>query len=136
MPLIFAVGLPILLLVGAVTAFEERRESDDDDVLLTVDDGIYLGGEQPQTIPWSEVHGLCRVERHDDNGESESWHPYLIVLRYDDDALPRSSKAWGPSRPWPGTSESSAGRFRSTTCARRSGGAPPIEVTDRGRVPD
>ena len=35
MPLIFAVGLPILLLVGAVTAFEERRESDDDDVLLT-----------------------------------------------------------------------------------------------------
>ena len=38
MPLIFAVGLPILLLVGAVTAFEERRESDDDDVLLTVDD--------------------------------------------------------------------------------------------------
>jgi hypothetical protein len=139
MPLIFAVGLPILLLVGAITALEERREADDEDVLLTVDDtGIYLGGEQPQTIPWSEVHGVCRAERHFDNGDGgESWHPYLIVLRYDDDALPRSSKAWGPCRPWPGTFEV-LGRplpFDDLAAAVRRC-APGVEVTDRGHVPD
>ncbi|WP_328522384.1 hypothetical protein [Kribbella sp. NBC_00359] len=139
MPLIFAVGLPILLLVGAITALEERREADDEDVLLTVDDtGIYLGGEQPQTIPWSEVHGVCRVERHFDNGDGgESWHPYLIVLRYDDDALPRSSKAWGPYRPWPGTFEV-LGRplpFDELAAAVRRC-APGVEVTDRGHVLD
>lgn len=138
MPLIFAVGLPILLLVGAITAFEERREADDEDVLLTVDDaGIYLGGEQPQTIPWSEVHGLCRVERPYDTGESESWHPYLIVLRYDDDALPRSSKAWGPSRPWPGTFEVLGRPLPfDDLCAAVRRCAPTVAVTDRGRVPD
>ena len=138
MPLIFAVGLPILLLVGVVTAFEESHEADNDDVLLSVDDaGIYLGGEQPQTIPWSEVHGLCRVERHYDNGESESWHPYLIVLRYDEDALPRSSKAWGPSRPWPGTFEILGRPLPfDDLCAAVHRCAPTIAVTDRGRVPD
>jgi hypothetical protein len=139
MPLIFAVGLPILLLAGAITALEERREADDEDVLLTVDDtGIYLGGEQPQSIPWSEVHGVCRVERHLDNGDGgESWHQYLIVLRYDDDALPRSSKAWGPCRPWPGTFEI-LGRplpFDDLSAAV-SRCAPAIAVTDRGRVSD
>ncbi len=139
-PLIFAVGLPVLLLAGVVTAYEERQEDDDDDVLLTVDDsGIYLGGEQPQTIPWSEVHGLCRVERHfyDDGTDSESWHPYLIVLRYDDDALPRSSKAWGPSRPWPGTFEILGRPLPfDDLAAAVTRCAPQITVTDRGRVPD
>ncbi|MGY4771444.1 hypothetical protein ACXC9Q_31430 [Kribbella sp. CWNU-51] len=139
MPLIFAVGLPILLLVGAVTALEERREADDEDVLLTVDDtGIYLGGEQPQAIPWSEVHGICRVERHFDNGDGgESWHPYLIVLRYDDDALPRSSKAWGPCRPWPGTFEILGRPLHfDELAAAVSRCAPAVTVTDRGRVLD
>lgn len=139
MPLIFAVGLPILLLVGAVTAFEERREADNDDVLLTVDpSGIYLGGEQPQTIPWSDVRGVCRVERHYDNGAGgESWHPYLIVLRYADDALPRNSKAWGPSCPWPGTFEILGRPLPFTALAEAvTRCAPQVEVTDRGRVPD
>lgn len=139
MPLIFAVGLPILLLVGAVTAFEERREADSDDVLLTVDDtGIYLGGEAPQTIPWSEVRGVCRVERHFDNGDGgESWHPYLIVLRYADDALPRSSKAWGPCRPWPGTFEVLGRPLPlDELAAAVSRCAPTVAVTDRGRVHD
>ena len=139
MPLIFAVGLPILLLVGAITALEERREADDEDVLLTVDDtGIYLGGEQPQAIPWSEVHGVCRVERHFDNGDGgESWHPYLIVLRYDDDALPRSSKAWGPGRPWPGTFEILGRPLPfDELAAAVSRCAPAVTVTDRGRVLD
>jgi hypothetical protein len=138
MPLIFAVGLPILLLVGAITAFEESREADDDDVLLSVDQtGIYLGGEQPQTIPWADVHGVCRVERPYDNGAGgEGWHPYLIVLRYDDDALPRSTKTWGPSRPWPGTFEI-LGRplpFEDLEAAVLRC-APQVAVTDRGRVP-
>jgi hypothetical protein len=134
-PLIFAVGLPILLLVGAITAYEEGREDDGDDVLLSVDDtGIFLGGEQPQTIPWSEVHGLCRVERHD---EFESWHPYLIVLRYDADALPRNSKAWGPSCPWPGTIEILSRPLPfDELAAAVTRCAPQIAVTDRGRVTD
>ncbi|MEV5967359.1 hypothetical protein AB0L70_36660 [Kribbella sp. NPDC051952] len=138
MPLIFAVGLPILLLVGAITAFEERREADNDDVLLTVDrTGIYLGGEQPQTIPWSDVRGVCRVERHDDNSIDESWHPYLIVLRYTDDALPRNSKAWGPSCPWPGTYEILGRPLPfADLAAAITRNAPQIVLTDRGRLPD
>src|SRR3954452_13482593 len=36
-PLIFALGLPVLLLVGAVTTLEERREAGSDDVLLSID---------------------------------------------------------------------------------------------------
>ena len=107
MPLIFAVGLPVLLLVGLVTTSEERHQGEQDDVLLSINEaGVYLGGEQPRTIPWSDVHGICRVERHEVNSEcEEAWHPYLVVLRYDGDALPPSSKAWGPSDQWPGTVE-------------------------------
>src|SRR6266498_4129397 len=44
MPLIFAVGLPVLLLVGLVTTAEERHEPDQDDVLLSINEaGVYLG---------------------------------------------------------------------------------------------
>lgn len=138
MPLIFAVGLPVLLLVGAVTAFEESREADDEDVLLAIDEtGIYLGGEQPRTIPWAEVRGVCRIERHDVNSEGgESWDPYLVVLLHDDDSLPRNSKAWGPSRPWPGTFEVLGRELPYddlvTAVARY---APTVQVTNRGRVP-
>ena len=138
-PLIFAVGLPILLLVGAITALEERREEDGDDVLLTVDDaGIHLGGEAPRTIPWGEVRGVCRLERHEINDEGEdTWEPRLVVMLLDEDALPRSTKAWGPSCPWPGTHEI-LGRTLpydelATAVAQR---APHIRVTDRGRVAD
>ncbi|MBP2356445.1 hypothetical protein JOF29_007555 [Kribbella aluminosa] len=134
-PLIFAVGLPVLLLVGAITALEERREEDTDDVLLTVDDtGIHLGGEQPRTIPWGEVRGVCRVERHE---TEETWEPRLVVMLVDENALPRSTKAWGPSCPWPGTHEI-LGRplpydALVSAVAQR---APQIPVTDRGRVED
>lgn len=134
-PLIFAVGLPVLLLVGAITALEERRDQDADDVLLTVDDqGISLGGEQPRTIPWGEVRGVCRVERHE---TEEIWEPRLIVMLVDEDALPRSTKAWGPSCPWPGTHEI-LGRTLpydelATAVAQR---APHVRVTNRGRVED
>src|ERR671936_775900 len=38
MPLIFAVGLPVLLLVGLVTTAEERHEPDQDDVLLSINE--------------------------------------------------------------------------------------------------
>jgi hypothetical protein len=134
-PLIFAVGLPILLLVGAITALEERREEDVDDVLLTVDDaGIYLGGEQPRTIPWGEVRGVCRLERQE---SEETWEPRLVVMLVDEDALPRSSKAWGPSCPWPGAHEILARSLPYddlvTAIAQR---APHIHVTNRGRVED
>lgn len=139
MPLIFAVGLPVLLLVGLVTTAEERHQGEPDDVLLSINEaGVYLGGEQPRTIPWSDVHGICRVERHEVNSECEEvWHPYLVVLRYDGDALPPSSKAWGPSEQWPGTVEI-LGRPLPyedlvTAVARY---APHVQVTDRGRVPD
>jgi hypothetical protein len=134
-PLIFAVGLPILLLAGAITALEERREDDADDVLLTVDDtGIYLGGEQSRTIPWGEIRGVCRLERQE---AEEVWEPRLVVMLIDEDALPRSTKAWGPSCPWPGTDEI-LGRTLpydelATAVARR---APHVPVTDRGRVED
>ncbi|TCC32459.1 hypothetical protein [Kribbella sindirgiensis] len=134
-PLIFAVGLPILLVVGAITAYEERREEDTDDVLLTVDDtGIYLGGEQQRTIPWAQVRGVCRLELQD---SEETWEPRLVVMLVDEDALPRSTKAWGPSCPWPGTHEI-LGRTLpynelATAIAQR---APHIHVTDRGRVED
>lgn len=134
-PLIFAVGLPILLVVGAITALEERREEDVDDVLLTVDDaGIYLGGEQPRTIPWGEVRGVCRLERQE---SEETWEPRLVVMLVDEDALPRSSKAWGPSCPWPGAHEILARSLPYddlvTAIAQR---APHIHVTNRGRVED
>ncbi|WP_327633320.1 hypothetical protein OHB24_25315 [Kribbella sp. NBC_00482] len=134
-PLIFAVGLPILLVVGAITALEERREEDVDDVLLTVDDaGIYLGGEQPRTIPWDEVRGVCRLELQD---SEETWEPRLVVMLVDEDALPRSTKAWGPSCPWPGAHEILARSLPYddlvTAIAQR---APHIHVTNRGRVED
>jgi hypothetical protein len=138
-PLIFAVGLPILLLVGAITAIEERHEEDADDVLLTVDDaGISLGGEQPRTIPWAEVRGICRLERQEVNGEGEeTWEPRLVVMLLDDDALPRSTKAWGPSCPWPGSHEILARSLPYdelvTAVAQR---APHIPVTNRGRIED
>lgn len=132
-PLIFAVGLPILLVVGAITAYEERREEDDADVLLTVDDaGIYLGGEQPRTIPWAQVRGVCRLELQD---SEETWEPRLVVMLVDEDALPRSAKAWGPSCPWPGTHEI-LGRTLpydelATAVAQH---APHVPVTNRGRL--
>lgn len=136
-PLIFAVGLPILLLVGAITAIEEGREDDADDVLLTVDDaGISLGGEQPRTIPWAEVRGICRVERQGVNSEGEeTWEPRLVVMLLDEAALPRNTKAWGPSCPWPGTHEILARSLPYdelvTAVAQR---APHIPVTNRGRI--
>jgi hypothetical protein len=136
-PLILAVGLPILLVVGAITALEERREADNEDVLLTVDDaGIHLGGEQPRTVPWQDVRGVCRLERQEVNGEGEeTWKPRLVVMLLDEDVLPRSPKAWGPSCPWPGSREV-LGRTLSydqlvTAVAQR---APHVRVTDRGRV--
>jgi hypothetical protein len=138
-PLIFAVGLPILLLVGAITAIEERNEEDADDVLLTVDDaGISLGGEQPRTIPWAEVRGICRLERQEVNGEGEeTWEPRLVVMLLDEDALPRSTKAWGPSCPWPGSHEILARSLPYdelvTAVAQR---APHVPVTNRGRIED
>jgi hypothetical protein len=136
-PLIFAVGLPILLLVGAITAIEEGREEDTDDVLLTVDDaGISLGGEQPRTIPWAEVRGICRVERQEVNSEGEeTWEPRLVVVLHEEAALPRNTKAWGPSCPWPGTHEILARSLPYdelvTAVAQR---APHIPVTNRGRI--
>jgi hypothetical protein len=134
-PLIFAVGLPVLLLAGAITAFEERREEDADDVLLTVDDtGIYLGGDQPRTIPWREIRGVCRVERHE---AEEVWEPRLIVMLVDEDALPRSTKAWGPSCPWPGTHEILGRPLPYAELANAVARcAPHVPVTNRGRVED
>jgi hypothetical protein len=135
-PLIFAVGLPILLVVGAITALEERREEDDvEDVLLTVDDdGIYLGGEQPRTIPWAEVRGVCRLERHENE---ETWEPRLVVMLVDENALPRSTKAWGPSCPWPGSHEILARSLPyDDLVAAIAQHAPQVHVTNRGRVED
>jgi hypothetical protein len=138
-PLIFAVGLPILLVVGAITALEERRESDNDDVLLTVDDsGIYLGGEHPRAIPWGQIRGVCRLERHEVNDEGdETWEPRLVVMLLDESALPRSTKAWGPSCPWPGTHEilgRSLPYDELVTAVTQH--APHITVTNRGRITD
>lgn len=139
MPLIFAVGLPVLILVGVVTTAESRREADAELVALTIDQhGVHLGGEQPQTLPWTEVHGICRVERHQVNTEgAESWFPHLVVLKHPEAELAQSSKSWGPSRHWPGTAEI-LGRplpFEDLVEAVRRH-APHIPVTDRGRVPD
>jgi hypothetical protein len=139
MPLVFAVGLPVLLLVGLVTTAEERHEPDQDDVLLSINEtGVYLGGEQPRTIPWSEVRGICRVERRGVNAEGdETWYPHLVVLLYDQDTLPRSSKAWGPSRQWPGAFEIFGRSLRyDDLVAAVARYAPHVAVTDRGRVPD
>ncbi|MEV6415416.1 hypothetical protein [Kribbella sp. NPDC051718] len=135
-PLIFAIGLPILILVGAITTTESRRESDSDDVLLCLDnDRVYLGGDQPQTLPWGEVHGICRVERHWDHGEDgEGWEPYLVVITHPEGS---NSKSWGPSRHWPGT-KAIMGRpldFDALLAAVKRY-APHIPVTDRGRVPE
>jgi hypothetical protein len=135
-PLIFAVGLPILILVGAITTAESRRESDSDDVLLCLDDDrVYLGGDQPQTLPWDEVHEICRVERHWDHGEDgEGWDPYLVVITHPEAGNPKS---WGPSRHWPGT-KAVMGRpldFDALLDAVKRY-APQIPVTDRGRVPE
>jgi hypothetical protein len=139
MPLIFAVGLPVLLLVGVVTTAEERHEGDQDDVLLSINEaGVYLGGDQPRTVPWREVRGICRIERREVGSEGEeAWYPYLVVMLYDEEALPRSSKAWGPSKQWPGTFEI-LGRPLPyedlvTAVARY---APHVQVTNRGQVPD
>jgi hypothetical protein len=138
-PLIFAIGLPILTLVGAITTAESRREADSDDVLLCLaSDRVYLGGEQPQTLPWDEVHGICRVERHWENSEgSEGWEPYLIVMTCPENDLPRSTKSWGPSRHWPGTTTIMGQKLDFdvlTEAVKRF--APHIPVTDRGRVPE
>jgi hypothetical protein len=138
-PLIFAIGLPILLLVGAITTAESRREADSDDVLLCVDaDRVYLGGDQPQILPWDQVHGICRVERHWVNTEGgEGWYPYLIVMTRPEDELDRSSKAWGPSRSWPGTNEIMGKKLDFDVLVEAvKRHAPHIPVTDRGRVPE
>jgi hypothetical protein len=139
MPLIFAVGLPVLLLVGAISTRESPDEGDSDDVQLTIDDeGVYLGGDQARRLPWSQVQGICRVERRHDDGEGgESWEPHLIVMTCPETELDRVSRAWGPSCHWPGTYEI-LGRplaFEALVTAVREH-APHIPVTDRGRVPE
>jgi hypothetical protein len=114
-----------------------RREGDDEDVVLAIDSaGVYLGGSYPQTVPWSDVHGLCRIERRtvDDEGE-ESWHPRLIVLKHPDSALPRLSKNWGPSCDWPGGLLTKPLAVEDLAAAVRQH-APHLQVTDRGRIPD
>ncbi|MFK4086436.1 hypothetical protein ACI2LF_20160 [Kribbella sp. NPDC020789] len=135
-PLIFALGMPFLLLIGAITALEERQQADEDDVLLSIDAvGVHLGGSQPRTVGWAEVRGICRIERPVGSAEDEEWEPYLVVLLHDEDALPRSSKAWGPSRPWPG-SHQVIGRAMpyDDLVAAVARYAPGIPVTDRGHV--
>ena len=138
-PLIFAVGLPVLLAVGAVTTIEERRESDSDDVLLSIDAaGIHLGGEQRRMIAWPDVHGVCRVERHEVNAEGdEVWEPYLVVLVHDETSLARSSRTWGPSCRWPGTVEILGRPLPyDDLVAAVARYAPDVTVTDRGRALD
>ncbi|MET7281636.1 hypothetical protein ABZS29_25595 [Kribbella sp. NPDC005582] len=137
-PLIFALGMPFLLGIGAITALEERQQADEDDVLLSIDEvGVHLGGAQPRTVGWAEVRGICRIERSTGSGEDEEWEPFLVVVLHDEEALPRSSKAWGPSRPWPGSHEV-IGRAMpyDDLVAAVARYAPGIPVTDRGRVPD
>ena len=99
------------------------READEEDVLLSVDEAGVLSrrrttADDPVVRRPRPVPGRA-PRRH----RRRSWHPYLIVLRYDDDALPRNSKAWGPSVRGPAPTRSSAVRSPSTTCVRRSGGA-------------
>ncbi|WP_344149227.1 hypothetical protein [Kribbella yunnanensis] len=137
-PLIFALGMPFLLLIGAITALEERQEVDEDDVLLSIDAvGVHLGGAQPRTVRWDEVRGICRIERPLGSSEDDEWEPFLVVLLHEAEALPRSSKAWGPSRPWPGSHEV-IGRAMpyDDLVAAVARYAPTVSVSDRGRVPD
>ncbi|NEA35769.1 hypothetical protein [Streptomyces sp. SID13031] len=142
MPLIFAIGLPILVLVGAITTTESRSESDSDDVLLCIDsERVYLGGDQPQTLPWDQVHGICRVERPEvdtvDTEGTESWSQHLIVITHPDSELTGSTKSWGPSRLWPGTFEVMGKPLDFDALAEAvKRHAPHIPVTDRGRVPE
>ncbi|MEV8372824.1 hypothetical protein AB0P21_08795 [Kribbella sp. NPDC056861] len=139
MPLIFAIGLPILVAVGAITTSESRREADSDDVLLCIDSNrVYLGGDQPQTLSWDQVHGICRVERHEVDPEGdESWDQHLIVLTHPESELATNSKAWGPSRDWPGSSDllGKPLAFEALVEAVQRH-APHVPVTDRGRVLD
>ena len=141
MPLIFAVGLPVLILVGVVTTAEARAEAKQqpEEVVLSIDaDGIYLGGSRPQQLHWPEIQGICRVERLWDNGEGGlSWHPHLVVMLLPEDQLPRDSSKWGPSRHWPGTAHLFGHElpYDDLVAAVRQH-APQVPVTDRGRVPD
>lgn len=139
MPLIFALGVPFLLLIGAITAFEERQHADENDVLLSIDEtGIHLGGDPVRTIAWADVRGVCRIERHDSNTDGgEWWEPHLVVLLHDDNSLPRNSKRWGPSCPWPGAHEILGKSLPyDDLVAAVARYAPGVPVTDRGRVPD
>ncbi|ADB31437.1 hypothetical protein Kfla_2362 [Kribbella flavida DSM 17836] len=135
MPLIFAVGLPVLLGVGWVTTAESRHEDDSEDVLLALDsEGVYLGGDQPHQLPWDQVHGICRVERRDVGPDGdEAWHAHLIVLKHPDAELPRLSKNWGPSCDWPGGLLTKTLSFAELEAAVARY-APHVAVTDRGRV--
>ncbi|ONI76611.1 hypothetical protein BWI15_04750 [Kribbella sp. ALI-6-A] len=138
MPLIFAVGLPVLLGVGWVTTAESRHEDDGEEILLAIDaDGVYLGGDQPQKLPWDQVHGICRVERREVHGEEEdeTWSSYLVVQKVPDAELPKLSKNWGPSCDWPGGLLTRTLSFEELESAVRRY-APHVAVTDRGRVPD
>jgi hypothetical protein len=136
-PLIFAVGLPVLLGVGWVTTAESRHEADGEEILLAIDsEGVYLGGDRPQKLPWDQVHGICRVERREVHGEDdETWSSYLIVQKVPDAELPKLSKNWGPSCDWPGSLLTRTLPFDELEAAVRRY-APHVAVNDRGRVPD
>jgi hypothetical protein len=76
------------------------------------------------------------VERQEVNSEGEeTWEPRLVVVLHEEAELPRNTKAWGPSCPWPGTHEILARSLPYdelvTAVAQR---APHIPVTNRGRI--